>query len=465
MSEEKTMDSKELLDLYGKVSQKASIDDKNLFEMANLKEYRHSAILGYLLKKEEYGSQIHLKTFLTRIIQRNLDFNVDFEVECERTVSCGGSKRPIDVLVKAKDKSFALIIENKCRGAGDQEAQISDYWKGVKNLNFDDSTIYVLYLPPMNSFSMPSDQSLGEDLKKRFEDEKDLKGHLIVQSYRDLVLPWLREDVLPNITYGTGNFINSLKCYIDLLEGAFGERAENCDDRQNICKRFAEFYGLDKKTTKDLWNKATEVINSIEKIETASESDANKLGELNRLMWHGVKSVLREKEPLLDPPNLSYEVYWLLRNNPTPFGSKILKEKLDPGSIFFKKGRKQSAWDGVNLPCGEKEIYLECVFNVDAFKKYLEGNCEDNHDEILTFGLSIEEESSKIIDKLEKEFSHTYLKETKWHIIRAKNKLFDKTKDLDGGNLIFTLAKIIAEQARRFSEVLSTAYNTPSTES
>ena len=117
--------------------------DENLFEMASIKEYRHSAILGYLLNQEVHGEKIHLKSFFQRIFGEVVPCPTgDITIECEKSVTANGRTRPIDILVSSKD--FALIIENKCRGAKDQENQICDYWEGVKGLGYTEEKIYIL---------------------------------------------------------------------------------------------------------------------------------------------------------------------------------------------------------------------------------------------------------------------------------------------------------------------------------
>ena len=86
-------DKEELLKLYQTIFQdNGTPPDKNLFEMASLKEFRHSAILGYLLSRKEHGQCIHLKTLLGLIMPQ--DALVDVEnviVECERMVECDNS--------------------------------------------------------------------------------------------------------------------------------------------------------------------------------------------------------------------------------------------------------------------------------------------------------------------------------------------------------------------------------------
>lgn len=191
-------------------------------------------------------------------------------MRCEVSVDCDGRKRPIDILVE--DDDFALIIGNKCRGAADQDCQLQGYWAGVKKLGHASQNVFVLYLPPLNAFDGPSDISLG-NLKNRFATGGDLAGHLVVSSYRELVLPWLKEDVLPNVCFGNGSLVSSLRCYIDLLEGAYGER----DDSRDVRKKLRAAFSKECKTSDptEFYRKTGDWLDQVEKAKAeASEAVA-----------------------------------------------------------------------------------------------------------------------------------------------------------------------------------------------
>lgn len=424
--------------------------DKNLFEMANLREYRHSAILGYLLGREEHGNLAHLESFLKRLFPdgRRLSTGKVY-VACEKWVDCGATKRPIDVLVTTPD--FALIIENKCCGASDQLGQIRDYWNGVcKEPNRKEQDIFVLYLPPLNTFTLPSKSSLG-DLGERFGKGGDLEGHLLVYSFRDLVLPWLKEDVLPKISYGTGKLVDSIKCYIDFLEGQFYVHSDNGDDpREKMCESFGKLVGVS--NADEMWTRATELLGETNYFleETTSpkmtERDADSLVNLRCKFWD-VRSILREKNPLLDPSNLSYEVYWLLRRNPTPFASQYIRFKLETG-LFFLSGRKQSAWDSIEY----KGHWLECWFHVDEFVKFCRG---EDCGTILTFGIgNVAEED---FPKLQNAYNNQteYLSDKRWRTVFVGNEKFHQAKGATGGEMLWLVAEAVAAEAKAFSDAVA----------
>lgn len=417
--------------------------DENLFEMASIKEYRHSAILGYLLNQKVHGEKIHLKSFFQRIFGEVVPrLTGDIKIECERSVKANGRTRPIDILVSSED--FALIIENKCRGAEDQENQICDYWEGVKGLNnkYTEENIYVLYLPPMNAFVQPSDSSLGT-MKDRFK-TGDLKKHLIVVSYYNCILPWLTEDVLPNIRYGSGRLMHSLWCYIDLLKSTFGVLSENLDGRKVACEKFKAI--IKKDDFKEIYETASTYIKEFEKKTHQSEQEANKCDTLLRQL-QGIKNYLQEQYPLLNPAQLSYEVYWLLRKNPTLFASHYVRDNLDAG-LFFKKGKRQCAYSSVVY----KERTIECWFDAELYAKYCKGEALEGS--ILSFGIGNAEDDNSY-PEIRKEKEYTWDKPEKhWLAVRINNGNFEKTKKTSGGELLWEIATIIAKEAKKFSNIV-----------
>lgn len=452
-----------LNDIYERLLGDSPTLDKNLFEMASLKEFRHSAILGYLLSRKEHGRHVHLESLVKDIIPEASEWNfAEAKVDCEFSVKVDKRTRPIDILCRFDGK--ALIIENKCNGASDQYRQIADYWEGVKKLEsekgckYDDKDIYVLYLPPMNNIKWPSDDSLGE-LKGRFE--SDLKGHLIVHSYRKLILPWLREDVLPHVCYGNGRLVDSLRSYIDMLEGSYGERSLLVDERAKEVVKFSKMIGvqnplIDWSDAFKVWNKMLEVLTRVENLlgedtrtepENRNESESRKLAELNAAMWR-IRTFLREQNPVLDGDNLIYEVYWMLRNNPTPFGAKNMTERLDSG-MFFVNGSKWSIYDSRIVTKGGKEHTVEVVCDGAALLSYLKDDPSGN---IITLGIG---GLTNGVDKLTSRYNNgVKCLDNGWIKISIDNKDFEGVGAEKGGALLYEVAKRIAKRAKEFSEML-----------
>jgi len=455
------MMTEELEKAYECLCAHASDDDKNLFEMASLKEFRHSAILGYLLSRKEGGRLRNLEALLQRVLPL-ADGEIDAEgakVECERMVECDGRKRPVDVLCRFKNK--ALIIENKCRNAVDQERQIADYWAGVKAIGYDekvsyeDKDIYVLYLPPMNDIKSPSALSVGT-----LDFDGKLAGHLIVRSYRSLILPWLKNDVLPNTGYRNGILINSLKSYIDVLEGAFGERSEHKDARSMLKRELADCLLV----TDDsgLWDTTTTILEKIDFAITeeqkrgfadAQDNEIRRLTELQAALWN-VRSLLREGKPLLDPDNLIYEVYWMLRNNPTPFAAKYMGNRVDAG-LFFRSGRKGSIWDSCLVGDGDGVTHTaECVCDSLSLIRFLSKDEEGG--DALCFGIGGLDANAPLIEQLRSEqgWSVDYDASKSWTKVVVDDEFLYDAREKTGGDQLWAIASAVSKQARRFSDLV-----------
>lgn len=466
MSDDAKLDCQKLGELYTAVCAGGVQDDKNLFEMASLKEYRHSAILGYILARKVNGRYIHLESLVKRIMPTSEHKGIaEAQVGCEYFVNSGkGANRPIDVLCEFNGK--ALIIENKCRGAGDQGGQIVDYWEGVKKKGkpnqagkYEDEDLFVLYLPPMNEIKGPATESKGLLFEGR------LRDHLMVYSYRSLILPWLKEDVLPRISYGHGVLIDSLKSYIDMLEGIYGARSAVRDERSRELEAFMSARGLKDLPNKMVWDAATNVLLSIEReltekrnAEDGQHSDdlALKLSELRASIWR-IRAYLREQRPLLDPDNLIYEVYWMLRNNPTSFGAKYMHSRLDSG-WFFVDGRKGSIWDQRTIKDADrKDHYLELVCDSDCLIKFLNSDKTEERAGILRFGiggLGQDCARSLLVKFKDQEYCGEYVDNADWLQLRSENTAFQTALSKDGGEKLWAVAEAIADCARKFSELL-----------
>lgn len=94
----------------------------------------------------------------------------------------------IDIFIYHKDKvnPFVLIIENKIL-AGDQEKQLSRYYKFLKGMpGIDRNRMRILYLLPIED--LPSEQSIEKELRQELKE----KGVLITISYQHDIINWLR---------------------------------------------------------------------------------------------------------------------------------------------------------------------------------------------------------------------------------------------------------------------------------
>ena len=216
------MDDKHLLNLAKEISEiinKSRVYNANIITELHANENAHSRILRMFLQyddgKKEYPI---LRKFLeipkVKKIFGNKGFkNPVFSNEQER----------IDVLIEELG-SFAVIVENKIKGATDQERQLERYIESV-NAHGDGvpyDNIYAIYLTD-NGEKIVDECSLTEKAKKKlnYNGSEDM-GRFIPLNYRYDILPWLEKEVLPNCAYNEDLLISALKQYIDYLKCMFG---------------------------------------------------------------------------------------------------------------------------------------------------------------------------------------------------------------------------------------------------
>lgn len=214
-------------------------DNKKMYENA------HTRILGALL---QYNDNQFLNSFLERFckglyyqknknvvrVERQYKKSDNGWIAVETSEQKEGSTlcRP-DCMIWKKNH-YAVIIENKINGATETHHQVDHYIEAV--LDDDDifdtkddiiKKIWVVYLGGDTS-EMPSKKSLSNKYDKNDKyfiigkDESRSPGkHLSVISYKDDIIPWLQEDVLPQCPIGMMGLIGGLMVYIDYLKKRF----------------------------------------------------------------------------------------------------------------------------------------------------------------------------------------------------------------------------------------------------
>lgn len=135
----------------------------NVFTLSSDFYYRenfHSDIIKSFLNPQEKHNEgnKYLHYFIDLLNQTNNKIKIlktDFKnsiVEREKYYLIGGKKRYVDILITDEVSKNAIIVENKINNAVDQERQLPDYVKGLKNDNFN--VVAVVYLT-LNSSKRP----------------------------------------------------------------------------------------------------------------------------------------------------------------------------------------------------------------------------------------------------------------------------------------------------------------------
>lgn len=238
------MDDKHLLKLAKEISEiinKSRVYNANIITELHANENAHSRILRMFLQYDDGKKEFPiLRKFLeipkVKKIFGNKGFkNPVFSNEQER----------IDVLIE-EPGSFAVIVENKIKGATDQERQLERYIESVESHEshgISSDNIYAIYLTD-NGEKIVDECSLTEKAKKKlnYNGSEDM-GRFIPMNYRYDILPWLEKEVLPNCIEKEELLISALKQYIDYLKCMFGI-IENEEQKILIMEKLKKEIGI-----------------------------------------------------------------------------------------------------------------------------------------------------------------------------------------------------------------------------
>ena len=224
-----------------------------LLDLCGANENAHTKILVQLLKYKANEEYPFFESLLERWFR-----NINLKFNCQE-LELFFNKNFIDGLIK--DNQKAIIIENKIHYAQDQDKQIQRYVEKVKEYGIETKNIYVVYLTRYGDKKVSGD-SCSEELKKEL-------GAFVESNYCYDILPWLKEDVLPNCKLKDDNLVSALKQYIDHLDGMCGQRSSNCMDEilKEWLKRELQFT-----QTPEKYRELDAKIDMIDKLRTSLDS-------------------------------------------------------------------------------------------------------------------------------------------------------------------------------------------------
>ena len=235
----------------------------NLIDELHANENAHSRILRMLIAYNGGGSFPVFASFLN-LVKKHCHDAKDLFV-CSPQFS--NEEARIDVLIKEyqADNPYAIIIENKVCGAADREQQIQHYIEIVMQY-VSAENIYVIYLTKDREKEV-SDISLTERAREILGVTGDSKGRYIPLNYKDDILPWLEQDVLPNLPLKENLLASSVQLYIDYLKGMFMMRENELPILQKIYSKMRQ--ELDIHSINDsisLYKRIEDLMSSIESI-------------------------------------------------------------------------------------------------------------------------------------------------------------------------------------------------------
>jgi len=211
----------------------------NLLDIWKPEETDHSRILLHILKYKTTNGRFEFLESLIDFIREQHGKSFKIEVGTPRMTA---EKERIDVWIQEHGK-YAIIFENKSNWHKDEPNQLARYIKTVKAYGYREDQIYVLYLPPYSS-KEPDLQSWTDpdnpdaDFKERFKDR------YVNFSFRDGILAWLKQKVLPNIRSKDAYLLSALTQYVDYWDGQFVQRAGDKEKNMSIQAMVKEGLGI-----------------------------------------------------------------------------------------------------------------------------------------------------------------------------------------------------------------------------
>ncbi len=204
----------------------------NIIDELHINENSHSRILCKLLQyKSQLGEYVVLQSLLGYISGQNNEYRSIYILSPLITQE----QCRIDLWVRDRAGGYAIIFENKVYNATDQEAQLSRYIGCTKANGFTDEQIFVVYLSQQGS--EPAEQSWGT-YKSEYEQR------YINLSFRDDILPWLKEYVVPILPDKDYLLRCAVEQYIDYLEGIFSLRTIDKELNMKVEECIKEKLGL-----------------------------------------------------------------------------------------------------------------------------------------------------------------------------------------------------------------------------
>ncbi len=209
----------------------------NLIDELYINENGHSRILTKLLQyRNSKGDYEILQSFIDFAVSKNTCDGWDIQIKKPIITQ---EKDRIDLWVR--DEDYALIFENKVYNATDQDAQLYRYIKKTKEngyKEYKEEQIYLFYLPQYQH--TPDDRTWGNaDTKERF------KSRFAILSFRDYILPWLKNEILPNIRQRDHQLLHAVAQYVDYLNGLFNLRETDKPLNMELQSIIATQLGLD----------------------------------------------------------------------------------------------------------------------------------------------------------------------------------------------------------------------------
>ena len=211
----------------------------NLIDELHINENAHSRILNVLLRYNKQGRYPIFESFIEHIFNNSICDVQHIKIDSP-IFSC--EEERIDLLIKEIDK-YGIIIENKVQGALDQDKQLERYIDSIERFGLSHSKIYVLYLTKDGSKDV-NVCSLTDKAKEALDYETEYSRFIAI-NYKDHILPWLEDMVLPTCQLKESLLISAITQYIDYLKGCLGLRTQQLIAQSEMNKFVAQELKID----------------------------------------------------------------------------------------------------------------------------------------------------------------------------------------------------------------------------
>lgn len=285
----------------------------NVIDELSANENANSRILSALLQYTDNGEYVLLKSFVKNVLS-------DFNIEVKHPYITTENLR-IDLLVrenKEKDK-YAIIFENKIHNAVQQKNQLARYIIKLRNEGFRDNEIYVVFMPPYmyepNDCCWHEPQDVCENcdrskclIESNPELKEIFKSRYKVVTFRDDVILWLKEYVVPNCRQKEVYLYTASMQYLDYLEGYFYLRTINKGMSMNLDKIIINYMKLeDCQSDKERANMLQERINDMQEVIGQMESLKSKYWKsYQENIFASWKKQTKEMFPNMHPNEAGY---------------------------------------------------------------------------------------------------------------------------------------------------------------
>ena len=330
-----------------------------------MNENDHTRILLAILRANNFFLKDFLKTFKIKIDDKELE-KINSEDILFNKLYVNRGKNFIDGLVMSQNNPrFAVIIENKACGAGDQKKQIDRYINCIKTIeNVSLKNIWVIYLT--EDGGEPDGSSYSGSYNK---DSTDIEGRLVCLNYRENILPWLKR-IKHELKASMYNGIDS---YIEYLEMKFQIDYISLSAKENI--KQAIYRGLEineceatvevkYRILTSLRNKLDEKDKQDSNYEDLKSTVINLIDDIERPYWENFNKItikyLNERIGV-DPNNID------IINKLKKYGCIQIKDKNWHQYIHFEL--EETTFENIFFKSEEIKLGYHIEGNNECFKK------------------------------------------------------------------------------------------------